>query len=51
MKKDIEKNNKDKQLIVRLSLEARQKFNIKCINNNTSMQEVLSDFIYNYIAD
>lgn len=52
MKENLYKNNEEiKQLIVRIDLETKQKFNIKCINNNKSMQEVVSDFINKYIED
>lgn len=52
MKENLCKNNDEvKQLIVRIDLETKQKFNIKCINNNKSMQEVIAEFICKYIKD
>lgn len=52
MQKNLYKNNdKIKQLIIRIDLETKQKFNIKCINNNKSMQEVIVDFISKYVED
>ena len=52
MKESLYKNNDEvKQLIVRIDLETKQKFNIKCINNNKSMQEVIAEFICKYIKD
>lgn len=52
MKENLYKNNDEvKQLIVRIDLETKQKFNIKCINNNKSMQEVIAEFICKYIED
>ena len=38
-----------KQLIVRLKPELKQKFYIKCIENNTSMRKVVSDLINEYV--
>lgn len=52
MKENLYKKNEEiKQLIIRIDLETKQRFNIKCINNNKSMQEVMVDFIYKYIED
>lgn len=52
MKESLYKNNDEvKQLIIRIDLETKQKFNIKCINNNKSMQEVIAEFICKYIKD
>lgn len=45
------KDNGVKQLIVRVEPELKQKFYMKCIENNTSMQEVLNDFIDKYIKE
>lgn len=52
MKENLYKNNnKIKQIIVRMEPEIKQNFNIKCIRNNKSMQEVLAEFICRYIED
>lgn len=52
MKENLYKNNNEvKQVIVRMEPEIKQKFNIKCICNNKSMQEVLAEFICRYIED
>lgn len=52
MKENLYKNNNEvKQVIVRMEPEIKQKFNIKCILNNKSMQEVLAEFICRYIED
>lgn len=52
MRENLYKSNDEvKQLIVRIDLETKQKFNIKCISNNKSMQEVVADFICKYIED
>lgn len=52
MKENLLKNNDEvKQLIIRLDCDTKQKFNIKCISNKKSMQEVIAEFIGKYIED
>ena len=40
-----------KQLIIRLEPELKMAFNVKCIQNKTTMQQVLSDYIYDYVEN
>lgn len=45
------KEGEVKQLLVRVEPETKQKFMLKCIENNTSMQKVVNDFIDKYIEE
>lgn len=45
------KDSEVKQLTVRVEPEIKQKFLIKCIENNTSMQEVINNFVNKYIEE
>ena len=45
------KEGEVKQLLVRVEPETKQKFMLKCIANNTSMQEVVNSFIDKYIEE
>lgn len=38
-----------KQLIVRVEPDLKMEFNVKCIQNKTTMQQVLSDYISEYV--
>lgn len=40
-----------KQLMIRVDPELKTKFNIKCIQNHTSMNQVLNECIYNYVKN
>lgn len=40
-----------KQLMIRVDPELKTKFNIKCIQNRTSMNQVLNECIYNYVKN
>lgn len=40
-----------KQLMIRVDPELKTKFNIKCIENGTSMNQVLNDYIYDYVEN
>lgn len=44
-------NSEVKQLIIRLDSETKRKFNVKCVENNVSMQQVLTKYIFNYIDE
>ena len=46
-----EKKEGRKQLIIRIDNEAKQKFNIKCIQEGTNMQQVLTKYIYEYLEN
>lgn len=40
-----------KQLMIRVDPELKTKFNIKCIQNRTSMNQVLNECISNYVKN
>ena len=40
-----------KQLMIRVEPDLKRDFNIKCIQNRTSMNQVLNDYIYNYVKN
>lgn len=46
---ESEKKDEKRQIIVRLNVEEKKNFYMKCLENNKSMQEVLSNYISNYI--
>lgn len=51
MEETLENSSEKKQLLVRLTAEEKKNFYIKCLKNNKTMQEVLSDYISSYIRD